>query len=167
MSKPRKDSSTPSGSSPVDATAASAADNSRGDKTGGDKTGGDKTGGDAKVAAGKVSGGKVASKATPVSATKTAKTTTDKKSTAASARTDAAADLARRTTAKKVRVTGGDNPTWWVPTMVTLMLVGLFWLVVTYLSQGRYPAPSLGVVWNLGIGFALVMLGFLMTTRWK
>ncbi|MBO1755070.1 cell division protein CrgA [Allobranchiibius sp. CTAmp26] len=76
-------------------------------------------------------------------------------------------ELARRTTAQKVRVTGGDNPTWWVPLMVGFMVLGLLWLVVTYLSQGDYPAPKLGVVWNLGIGFVLVMVGFLMTTRWK
>ncbi|MEO8851475.1 MAG: cell division protein CrgA [Allobranchiibius sp.] len=154
MSKPRKDRSTPSGSTPVDATGANDAA----------KTSAVKSGADAKAAAGDVTDSKLASKSTPTSATKT---TESKKSTAPSARTDAAADLARRTTAKKVRVTGGDNPTWWVPTMVTLMLVGLFWLVITYLSQGQYPLPSLGVIWNLGVGFGLVMLGFLMTTRWK
>lgn len=121
MSKPRKDRSTPSGSSSDDTTGVSAAD----------------------------------------------KTAATKKSAAATARVAAADDLARRTTAQKVRVTGGDNPTWWVPTMVTLMLVGLFWLVVTYLAQGEYPLPGLGVLYNLGIGFGLVMIGFLMTTRWK
>lgn len=94
-------------------------------------------------------------------------TSSAKKPTKSTSRADAADELARRTTAKKVRVTGGDNPRWWVPTMVTLMVVGLLWLVVTYLGEGKYPAPSVGVVWNLGIGFALVMAGFLMTTRWK
>lgn len=103
-----------------------------------------------------------------------ASTSTAKKATAAAkrpsksaSRAEAADELTRRTTAQKVRVTTGDNPRWWVPTMVTLMVVGLLWLVITYLGEGKYPAPSVGVVWNLGIGFALVMAGFLMTTRWK
>lgn len=145
MSKPRKDRSTPTGSSPVDATGVSAADKTTADKTTANKT--------------------AAKTATEKTAAK--KTTDTKKSTAATARDAAAEDLARRTTAQKVRVTGGENPTWWVPTMVTFMLVGLFWLVVTYLSQGEFPAPGLGVLYNLGIGFGLVMAGFLMTTRWK
>lgn len=94
-------------------------------------------------------------------------TASAKKPSKSTSRADAADELARRTTAQKVRVTSGDNPQWWVPTMVALMVVGLLWLVITYLAEGKYPAPSVGVVWNLGIGFALVMAGFLMTTRWK
>lgn len=100
-----------------------------------------------------------------ITAEKTAQTPVPKK--AAASRSDAADELARRTTAHKVRVPAGENPVWWVPTMVALMVVGLLWLVITYLAQGSYPLPSVGVVWNLGIGFVLIMLGFLMTTRWK
>ena len=58
------------------------------------------------------------------------------------------------------------NPTWWVPVMVTLFLVGLVYIVVTYLSQSRLPIPGLGN-WNLGVGFAIVMAGFVMTMRWR
>lgn len=58
------------------------------------------------------------------------------------------------------------NPTWWAPVMVTLMLLGLIWVVVFYITQERFPIPSLGR-WNLGVGFALMMAGFMMTTRWK
>ncbi len=76
-----------------------------------------------------------------------------------------------RTQAAYVPPTGSSaprkpNPPWFVPVMVGLMILGLAWIVVTYLSTGaRYPIPGIGQ-WNLAIGFALIMAGFGMTTRW-
>ena len=58
------------------------------------------------------------------------------------------------------------NPPWFIPVMVTLMVVGLAWIVVTYLSQAAYPIPVIQQ-WNLGIGFVLILAGFGMTTRWR
>lgn len=58
------------------------------------------------------------------------------------------------------------NPRWWAPVMVGLMVVGLVWIVVFYITQQAYPVPRIGL-WNLGIGFAIAMVGFLMTTRWR
>lgn len=58
------------------------------------------------------------------------------------------------------------SPSWWAPTFVTLLIVGLVWLVVFYFTGMRYPIPGFGY-WNLGIGIALMMAGFLMTLRWK
>lgn len=58
------------------------------------------------------------------------------------------------------------NPDWWVPVMVVLFLVGLVYIVITYLSGSKYPIPGIGN-WNLGAGFALIMVGFLMTMRWR
>ena len=58
------------------------------------------------------------------------------------------------------------SPAWWAPVMVGLMVVGLVWVVVFYISSEQYPIPSLGR-WNLGIGFALMLAGFGMTTRWR
>ncbi|MGC5614639.1 cell division protein CrgA [Georgenia sp. Z1491] len=58
------------------------------------------------------------------------------------------------------------SPTWWAPTMVTLMLLGLVVLLVTYLTSAAYPVPGIGN-WNLAIGFGIAMLGFLMTLRWR
>ena len=64
----------------------------------------------------------------------------------------------------------GMNPTWWAPVMVGLMVVGLLWIVVFYiLSDGpdnTWPVPGIGYG-NLAIGFGLIMVGFMMTTRWK
>lgn len=58
------------------------------------------------------------------------------------------------------------SPAWYAPTFVALMLVGLLWIVVFYLSQGRFPMQGLGN-WNLGVGAALLISGFLMTTNWR
>lgn len=84
-------------------------------------------------------------------------------------------NLRRRTTPQAVKLEGGKNPSWWVPTMLSLMVLGLLWLVVYYLAgtgtndKGEaivLPIPALGA-WNMGVGFALIMIGFVMTTRWK
>lgn len=59
------------------------------------------------------------------------------------------------------------NPRWLVPTMLGLMLVGLAWIVLFYLSgPAQLPIPPLGA-WNLAVGFAFIIAGFALTTRWK
>lgn len=58
------------------------------------------------------------------------------------------------------------NPPWFVPVMLGLMIIGLVWIVVTYLSGAQYPVPGISN-WNLVIGFVFVMSGFIMTTRWR
>jgi Cell division protein CrgA len=59
------------------------------------------------------------------------------------------------------------NPVWFVPVMCGLMIVGLLWVVTFYISGvNQYPVPQIGR-WNLAAGFALMMAGFAMTTRWR
>lgn len=58
------------------------------------------------------------------------------------------------------------NPRWFVPVMLGLMLVGLVWVVVFYVTETRFPVPGIGN-WNLVVGFSLVLAGFAMTTRWR
>ncbi|MEJ2579777.1 MAG: cell division protein CrgA [Kineosporiaceae bacterium] len=53
-----------------------------------------------------------------------------------------------------------------LPTMVGLLLLGLVWIVVFYVSQTQYPIPDIQY-WNLGIGFGILLLGFAMATRWR
>lgn len=69
-----------------------------------------------------------------------------------------------------------SNPPWFVPVMLGLMVLGLVWIVVFYVSQGQYPLPAIPLPggeewvvgsWNLVIGFSLVLAGFVMTTRWR
>jgi hypothetical protein len=55
--------------------------------------------------------------------------------------------------------------------MVTLMLLGLVWVVVFYLSSGSWPISHIGSFqvgnWNLLVGFGLMLVGFGMTARWR
>ena len=84
----------------------------------------------------------------------------------------AAANRVSRTP-KKIKDTA--SPRWYAPTMVTLLVIGLLWVVTTYLFQGKYPLPyfvehHIGD-WlfngNLYIGFLIMMSGFLGLLRWK
>lgn len=67
-------------------------------------------------------------------------------------------------------VTPGDpapNPVWFKPIMLGLMILGLVWVIVYYLSGAQQlPIPGIGG-WNLVVGFGIAFVGFLMTTRWR
>ena len=58
------------------------------------------------------------------------------------------------------------NAVWFLPLMVTLMLLGLVWIITYYISDGKFPIPDIHN-WNIGIGFAIALAGFMMTTRWR
>lgn len=58
------------------------------------------------------------------------------------------------------------NPVWFKPVMFGFMLLGLIWIVVFYVSQSTLPVASLGS-WNILVGFGIMFVGFLMTTRWR
>lgn len=58
------------------------------------------------------------------------------------------------------------SPSWFAPLMGALFVIGLAYIVTFYLSQQRYPVPSLGR-WNIIVGFGIIMAGFGMATRWR
>lgn len=58
------------------------------------------------------------------------------------------------------------SPSWWAPVMVTLMVIGLVVIVVTYVTNAQYPIPGIGN-WNLAVGAGIALVGFIMTMRWK
>lgn len=58
-----------------------------------------------------------------------------------------------------------SNPRWFVPLFCVLMVIGLIWVVAYYLT-GKFPIPAIGV-WNLAVGFVIIMIGFLMTMWWR
>ena len=58
-----------------------------------------------------------------------------------------------------------SNPRWFVPLFCALMIIGLVWTVVYYLTSD-YPIPNIGA-WNLAIAFAIIMVGFIMTMWWR
>lgn len=64
----------------------------------------------------------------------------------------------------------GGNPVWFKPLMLGFMIVGLVWIIVYYIGATSVsfsiPIPGVGA-WNILIGFAIALVGFLMTTRWK
>ena len=58
------------------------------------------------------------------------------------------------------------SPPWYAPLMVALLIIGLLYIVVFYVTETRYPVASIGG-WNVVIGFGIIMAGFLMATRWR
>lgn len=58
-----------------------------------------------------------------------------------------------------------SNPRWFVPLFCVLMIIGLVWAVVYYLTSD-YPIPGIGA-WNLLIAFGIIMVGFIMTMWWR
>ena len=58
------------------------------------------------------------------------------------------------------------SPRWLAPLMVTMMVLGLLWVVVYYVTQTEYPVESIGN-WNMAVGFGLIAIGFALATRWK
>ena len=56
----------------------------------------------------------------------------------------------------------------YVAVMVGCFVIGLAWIVTFYVSGNKYPIPYDGHSYiNLIIGFAIVLTGFVMATRWR
>jgi len=61
---------------------------------------------------------------------------------------------------------GPSHPVY-ITVMFGLMLLGLLWLVVNYLAGDKIPFMQQLNAWNFGIGFAFIVVGLLMTMRWR
>ena len=73
---------------------------------------------------------------------------------------------AERTRAGRRRAPAATvNPAWLAPTAVALLILGLVYLVVYYLSAGQLPLPIGN--WNLAAGFGIMMAGGAMLMFWK
>jgi hypothetical protein len=77
----------------------------------------------------------------------------------------ALAGAPNRRTPVKVKA-GPSNPIY-VAVMLGLMMLGLVWLVVNYLAADKIPWMSSLGPWNFAIGFGLMVVGLLMTMRWR
>lgn len=83
--------------------------------------------------------------------------------------------MAKQKTPKKTPKPANDvNPTeqapnapWFKPVMFSLMLLGLVWIIVFYLANGKLDIPLPIGSWNILVGFGIAMAGFLMSTRWR
>ena len=71
-----------------------------------------------------------------------------------------------RRVSKPVKVAGPTHPVY-VAVMLGLMLAGLAWLVINYLAGDVIPFMIALGSWNFLIGFALIVIGLLMTMRWR
>jgi hypothetical protein len=58
------------------------------------------------------------------------------------------------------------SPRWLAPTMIGCLVVGLAWIAMYYITGGNLPASSLGA-WNLAVGFALIIAGVGLSTKWR
>lgn len=61
---------------------------------------------------------------------------------------------------------GPTSPVY-IAVMLGLMIVGLAWLVVNYIAGDKIGFFQALGSWNFLIGFSLIVVGLLMTMRWR
>ena len=72
-----------------------------------------------------------------------------------------------------VKVKAGQSGNWFVVLFVSLMLIGLVWLIVFQLAGSGPDVPNFLQwmsnlnVWNYAIAFAFVITGLMLTMRWR
>lgn len=59
------------------------------------------------------------------------------------------------------------SPRWLVPTMLASLLLGLAWISLYYVTGGSNVLQSWAGVWNLVIGFAFIIVGVALATKWR
>lgn len=79
-------------------------------------------------------------------------------------KTDFTANAVSRT---PVKVKAGPSSTWFVVLFVSLMLIGLVWLLVFQLAASAIPFLADLGPWNYAIAFAFMITGLLLTMRWR
>ncbi len=58
------------------------------------------------------------------------------------------------------------SPPWLAPTMVTSFLLGLVWISLYYVTSADMPVLRTLGGWSLVGGFALIVAGVVLATRW-
>lgn len=71
-------------------------------------------------------------------------------------------DVATSTTSKSKK----PSPIWVPISAVSLIVFGIGWLVVYYLSQQAYPVAAWGY-WNLAVGFGCMVASLGILSRWR
>ena len=63
------------------------------------------------------------------------------------------------------------SPTWYPIVMAAVLLLGLAYMVVYYLTNSgtdpKIPVMSDLGSWNFGVGFGIMLLGLVMAVRWR
>jgi phosphatidylglycerophosphate synthase len=58
------------------------------------------------------------------------------------------------------------SPVWLPATAVALIIAGIGWLVVYYLSETIYPVQAWGY-WNLAVGFGAMVAALALLSKWR
>ncbi|SUE16081.1 septation inhibitor protein [Rhodococcus gordoniae] len=66
-----------------------------------------------------------------------------------------------------VKVKAGPSSALYVTVMLGLMVIGLLWLVVYYLAAEQIAWMNDLGAWNFLIGFGFMVVGLIMTMRWR
>ena len=66
-----------------------------------------------------------------------------------------------KTTRRKV------SAPWVGPAIVGCLVLGLAWIAVYYVTQGSVPGMTTLGAWNLVVGFAFIIAGVTLSTRWR
>ena len=59
------------------------------------------------------------------------------------------------------------SPPWLAPAMVACLVLGLIWIALYYITGGNLAGMSVLGFWNLVIGFALIIVGVVLSTMWR
>jgi hypothetical protein len=71
--------------------------------------------------------------------------------------------LQNRTSARAAQ----PSPRWYAALMVALLIVGLVWIVVYYVAGDKIPFMVSLSAWNFAIGFGAMVVGLVMSMRWR
>ncbi|MBS9374527.1 cell division protein CrgA [Rhodococcus sp. B50] len=66
-----------------------------------------------------------------------------------------------------VKVKAGPSSALYVTVMLGLMVIGLLWLIVYYLAAEQITWMNDLGAWNFLIGFGFMVVGLIMTMRWR
>ncbi|GFG53387.1 cell division protein CrgA [Mycolicibacterium agri] len=66
-----------------------------------------------------------------------------------------------------VKVKAGPSSVWFVVLFLSLMVIGLAWLLVFQLAASSIPFLLELGPWNYAIAFAFMITGLLLTMRWR
>lgn len=58
------------------------------------------------------------------------------------------------------------SPTWVPITAVALIVIGIGWLTLFYLSGMAFPVAAWGY-WNLAVGFSCMVAALLVLSKWR
>lgn len=60
------------------------------------------------------------------------------------------------------------SPAWLAPVMVACFGIGLLYIVIFYIAGADIPVMrDLSNLVNVGIGFGFILVGFVLSTRWR